>query len=80
MIVLLCKVSSLSVTRESSRVLMSWQSPLTKKYDLTSVIGVMSGAAPMSAELTRQFVEVLPNAHIGQGYGRSLHPCVFEPT
>ncbi|KAJ3556064.1 hypothetical protein NM688_g2238 [Phlebia brevispora] len=30
---------------------------------------VMSGAAPLSAELTRQFVEVLPQAHVGQGYG-----------
>ncbi len=29
----------------------------------------MSGAAPLSAELTMQLVKVLPNATIGQGYG-----------
>jgi 4-coumarate--CoA ligase len=29
----------------------------------------MSGAAPLSAELTRQFCERLPGASIGQGYG-----------
>ena len=40
-----------------------------KKYDLTSVEAIMSGAAPMSAELTRQFAQVFPNAQIGQGYG-----------
>lgn len=30
----------------------------------------MSGAAPLSPELTMQLVEVLPNAEIGQGYGK----------
>lgn len=29
----------------------------------------MSGAAPLSAELTRQYCERLPNSAIGQGYG-----------
>ena len=29
----------------------------------------MSGAAPLSAELTRQFSERLPGSAIGQGYG-----------
>lgn len=32
----------------------------------------MSGAAPLSAELTMQLVKVLPNATIGQGYGTNL--------
>ncbi len=32
----------------------------------------MSGAAPLSAELTRQFMEVLPGSAIGQGYGTSM--------
>ncbi|KAI0347854.1 amp dependent CoA ligase [Trametopsis cervina] len=43
--------------------------PLTKKYDLTSVRYIMCGAAPLSAELTMQLSKVLPDAHIGQGYG-----------
>jgi len=30
---------------------------------------VISGAAPLSAELVNQLVKVLPNAQIGQGYG-----------
>lgn len=29
----------------------------------------MSGAAPLSAELTAQLLKVIPNASIGQGYG-----------
>lgn len=30
----------------------------------------MSGAAPLSKELTEQLMKVLPNAQIGQGYGK----------
>ena len=29
----------------------------------------MSGAAPLSAELTEQLIKILPNASIGQAYG-----------
>lgn len=29
----------------------------------------MSGAAPLSAELTAQLLKVIPNASVGQGYG-----------
>lgn len=29
----------------------------------------MCGAAPLSPELTQQFIQVLPNCDIGQGYG-----------
>lgn len=29
----------------------------------------MSGAAPLSAELTQQLIKVLPNTCLGQGYG-----------
>ena len=49
------------------------KSPLVKKHDLSSVVAIMSGAAPLSAELTKQLIEVLPNAHIGQGYGKQTH-------
>ncbi|KLO20729.1 phenylacetyl-CoA ligase [Schizopora paradoxa] len=43
--------------------------PATKKFNLKHVRFAMSGAAPLSAELTMQLVKVLPNATIGQGYG-----------
>ena len=45
------------------------QNPATKQHDLSSVRFVMSGAAPLSAELTEQLVKVLPDASIGQAYG-----------
>ncbi|KAI0706142.1 amp dependent CoA ligase [Cytidiella melzeri] len=43
--------------------------PLTKTYDLSSVRWLMSGAAPLSAELTMQLTKILPQCSIGQGYG-----------
>ncbi|KAI0803315.1 amp dependent CoA ligase [Irpex lacteus] len=43
--------------------------PLAKKYNLSSVRWLMSGAAPLSAELTMQLAEILPQCSIGQGYG-----------
>lgn len=36
---------------------------------MSSVRFVMSGAAPLSAELTEQLIKVLPNASISQAYG-----------
>lgn len=45
------------------------KSPLTKKYNLNSVKWLMSGAAPLSAELTDQLTKVIPQCAIGQGYG-----------
>ncbi|EKM61280.1 uncharacterized protein PHACADRAFT_247774 [Phanerochaete carnosa HHB-10118-sp] len=50
-------------------VVLLAKSPIVKNYDLTSVTFCMSGAAPLSAELTRQYCERLPNSAIGQGYG-----------
>lgn len=47
----------------------SVQNPIVKQYDLTSVTFCMSGAAPLSAELTKQISERLPGAGIGQAYG-----------
>ena len=40
----------------------------------------MSGAAPLSAELTMHLAETLPLCSIGQGYGTSLDLCTFEAT
>lgn len=43
--------------------------PAVAKYDLSSVRLIASGAAPLSAELTRQLAQRLPHCSIGQGYG-----------
>ncbi|KAI0095115.1 amp dependent CoA ligase [Irpex rosettiformis] len=45
------------------------KNPIVTKYDLASVTMCMSGAAPLSAELTSQYCERIPTSAIGQGYG-----------
>ncbi|KAI0706143.1 phenylacetyl-CoA ligase [Cytidiella melzeri] len=45
------------------------KNPIVPNYDLTSVTLCMCGAAPLSAELTRQYCERIPSSAIGQGYG-----------
>ena len=52
--------------------LSPFQHPATKKYDLSHIRYLMSGAAPLSSELTMQLVKILPNAQIGQGYGTTI--------
>ncbi|KAI0919293.1 hypothetical protein AcV5_002250 [Taiwanofungus camphoratus] len=42
---------------------------LLKKFDLSTVRLIASGAAPLSAELVHQLAEIFPNVSIGQGYG-----------
>jgi 4-coumarate--CoA ligase len=39
---------------------------------------LISGAAPLSAELVNQLMKVIPNAQIGQGYGRSATSCSLD--
>ncbi|KAF7324722.1 Acyl-CoA desaturase [Mycena kentingensis (nom. inval.)] len=43
--------------------------PLVKAYDLSSVRYCVIAAAPLGATLTRELLAVLPNIHLGQGYG-----------
>ncbi|CDO75537.1 hypothetical protein BN946_scf184776.g3 [Trametes cinnabarina] len=50
-------------------VVLLCKHPAVKKYDLSSVRVLMSGAAPLSAELTNQLCALLPDAWIGQAYG-----------
>ncbi len=49
-----------------------------KNYDLSSVRFIMSGAAPLSSELTLQAAKVLPNAAIGQAFGTSSPRPVYS--
>ena len=48
---------------------MSLQHPAAKTCDFSTIKSVLSGAAPLSAEITNQVARMLPNAAIGQGYG-----------
>ncbi|GJE94284.1 amp dependent CoA ligase [Phanerochaete sordida] len=50
-------------------VVLLAKNPLVRAYDLTSVTLCMSGGAPLSAELTRQYCARLPHSAIGQAYG-----------
>ncbi|EPT02028.1 hypothetical protein FOMPIDRAFT_1144338 [Fomitopsis schrenkii] len=43
--------------------------PAVKDYDLSSLHAIMSGAAPLSPELTNQVAKILPQVCVGQGYG-----------
>ncbi|KAJ7069962.1 phenylacetyl-CoA ligase [Mycena amicta] len=43
--------------------------PAVKKYKLDSVRSIMIGAAPLSDEVNEMLFKLLPDAHIGQGYG-----------
>jgi len=43
--------------------------PAVKDYDLSGIRYLISGAAPLSAELVHQLTKVMPTAQIGQGYG-----------
>jgi acyl-CoA synthetase (AMP-forming)/AMP-acid ligase II len=47
------------------------QHPAVKDYQLHRYIRmIMCGAAPLSFELNQKLFELLPNAHIGQAYGK----------
>lgn len=50
---------------------------LLKKYDLSSVRLIYTGAAPLGKETAEEIHRLFPNWHIGQGYGTtstSSHP------
>ncbi|KAI9461168.1 amp dependent CoA ligase [Russula earlei] len=61
-------------------VLLLCKHPATKNYDFSHVRLLLCGAAPLSADLTETLTSILPNAHIGQGYGMtetSTTVCMF---
>jgi acyl-CoA synthetase (AMP-forming)/AMP-acid ligase II len=51
------------------QMLLFCKHPAVKNFDLSHVKLCICGAAPISAELTQQFIQTLPNCSIGQGYG-----------
>ncbi|KAH9960787.1 amp dependent CoA ligase [Lactifluus volemus] len=50
-------------------VILFCKHPATKKYDLSHVRLLFSGAAPLSAALNEAITRIMPQAHVGQGYG-----------
>ncbi|KIL59198.1 hypothetical protein M378DRAFT_188026 [Amanita muscaria Koide BX008] len=51
-------------------VVLLCKHPATEKYDLRRHIRfIKSGAAPLSAEITKKLYQMFPDAHIGQAYG-----------
>ncbi|WWC70957.1 uncharacterized protein I206_104909 [Kwoniella pini CBS 10737] len=44
-------------------------SPNVEKYDISSIRGLMSGAAPLSSDLVEAFEKKFPNIKVTQGYG-----------
>jgi hypothetical protein len=48
-------------------------SDLCAKYDLSSVLSIFSGAAPLGAETAAKLQNLYPNLAIRQAYGN--YPC-----
>ncbi|KAF9502460.1 phenylacetyl-CoA ligase [Pleurotus eryngii] len=51
------------------QIVLMCKHPAMKGVDLSHVRWTVCGAAPLSGELVKQVIKVLPNASIGQGYG-----------
>lgn len=51
------------------QIVLLCKHPAVNNYDLSVIRFLISGAAPLSAELVNQLMKVIPNAQIGQGYG-----------
>ncbi|KAG2010345.1 phenylacetyl-CoA ligase, variant 2 [Coprinopsis cinerea AmutBmut pab1-1] len=49
--------------------LLLCKDPAVKRYDLSSIRFMLSGAAPLSHELQKQLQDTFPRAHIGQAFG-----------
>ncbi|KAI9163473.1 Acyl-CoA ligase AFT1-1 [Paramyrothecium foliicola] len=73
------KIEQLSVVPPILIQMLSNQSEC-KKYDLSSVRLVYSGAAPLSKETVDDLLKVYPHWHIGQGYGMTEASPVVVST
>jgi len=70
---LLCKVGAIRNEYPNVAyplVFFLLQHPATKNYDLSHIRYLFCGAAPLSKEISKQLVNVIPNAAVGQGYGK----------
>lgn len=78
MVVQMCKVCTYRTFTLLRLLTLISQNPVVKQYDLSSVRFMMCSAAPLSAELTQQLIELLPQIEIHQGYGRSRRTPSFR--
>lgn len=77
MVVGLCKVrapATVALTPSSHDL----QHPAVKKFDLSSMRFIASGAAPLSAELTNQLAKLFPAVQIGQGFGATARYSLYS--
>ncbi|KAJ7033210.1 amp dependent CoA ligase [Mycena alexandri] len=51
------------------QVALLCKEPIERDYDLSGVHSILSGAAPLAADVTERLISMLPKAHIGQAYG-----------
>ncbi|KAH9478626.1 4-coumarate--CoA ligase 2 [Psilocybe cubensis] len=51
------------------QLLLLVKEPIVKNYDLSHIKVILSGAAPLPAEVYDQLIKLVPHAHICQGYG-----------
>ncbi|QRV82003.1 AMP binding enzyme [Ceratobasidium sp. AG-Ba] len=51
------------------QIVLFCKHPATKNYDFSHCHFVLSGAAPVSPELTAQFMKIMPNISFGQAFG-----------
>jgi acyl-CoA synthetase (AMP-forming)/AMP-acid ligase II len=58
------------------------KNPTIQNYDLSSLREIMSGAAPLGDDLSKQLMARLPNAILRQSYGltETSPAAVIEPT
>lgn len=58
-------------------VVMMAKHPATRTFDLSSVVAVVSGAAPLGREITVEFEKLWPNGQVNlkQGYGMTELTC-----
>lgn len=60
---------------------MTKNKPLCDKYDLSSVTGIFTGAAPLGKETAEDMVKQYPNWKIRQGFGSSSAlPSSLSPS
>ncbi|ELU36931.1 phenylacetyl-CoA ligase [Rhizoctonia solani AG-1 IA] len=57
---------------------LPFQHPATKRYDLSHCHYCMVGAAPLSSELTAQFIKQVPSVSVGQGYATTVLMAPLE--
>ncbi|KAF9016512.1 acetyl-CoA synthetase-like protein, partial [Hymenopellis radicata] len=61
------KITSLMVV--PPQVVLLCKDPIVKQFDLSTVRVVLCAAAPLSAELYEQLIQLMPDVYIGQAYG-----------